>query len=74
MVLAGEEVWKPGEPANHVTVCWNVSDKLSDAAEAQGSDGRADHVCGAADALEQWLADALSLVMRRKYLAAHDNG
>jgi hypothetical protein len=59
VALAREEVWKPGEPADHVTVCWNASDKLFDAAEAQGSNGRADHLCGAADALEHWLADAM---------------
>lgn len=59
VALAREEMWKPGEPADHVTVRWNVSDELLDAVEAQGSDGRAEHLCGAADALEHWLADAL---------------
>jgi hypothetical protein len=59
VALAREEVWKLGEPADHVTVCWNVSDKLFDAVEAQDSNGRAEYLCNAADALEQWLADAL---------------
>ncbi|MFC4469191.1 hypothetical protein ACFPH6_32515 [Streptomyces xiangluensis] len=59
VALAREGVWKPGEPADHVTVCWNVSDKLFDAAETQGSDGKANHLRGAIDAVEHGLVDAL---------------
>jgi hypothetical protein len=59
VALAREEVWKPGEPAGHVTVLWNVSDKLADIAETQGGDGRADHLWGAIDAMEHGLVDAL---------------
>jgi hypothetical protein len=59
VALAREEVWKPGESADHVTVRWNVSDKLLDAVETQGSDGRAEHLWGAIDAVEHGLVDAL---------------
>ncbi|MFJ8719678.1 hypothetical protein ACIRD9_42170 [Streptomyces violaceus] len=59
VALAREEVWRPGEPADYVTVSWNVSDKLFDLAEAQGSEGRAGHLAGAFDAVELALADAL---------------